>query len=162
MALAEDKRPEANTAHNFWVSMDRNPRGCHNLRWQSIGGSPSKSLTQCRIAKLVWWGINNFKLLLYCDKALIVSYDVRRSNYWTNDKQDVILEVTSCHKLSLISYMMMASYEERNAFKPIMHEHDNLKGTHGEDRDRIPRTLSSKTIVMVIGSSGQTWACERL
>jgi len=52
-------------------------------------GRRHKSLTQCRIAKLVWWGINNLRLLLYCDKALIVSYDVRRSNYWTNDKQDV-------------------------------------------------------------------------
>jgi hypothetical protein len=46
--------------------------------------------------------------------------------------------------------MMMASYEEGNALKPIMHEHDNLKGTRGEDRDRIPRTLSSKTIVIVM------------
>jgi hypothetical protein len=26
---------------------------------------------------------------------------------------------------------MMASYEERNALKPIMHEHDNLKGIRG-------------------------------
>jgi len=57
----------------------------------------------------------------------------------------------SCHKLRLISGMMMASYEERNALKPIMLEHDNLKGTRGEDRDSIPRTLSSKTIVMVSG-----------
>jgi hypothetical protein len=46
--------------------------------------------------------------------------------------------------------MMMASYEERNALKPIMHEHDNLKGTRGEDRDSIPRTLSSKTVVIVV------------
>jgi hypothetical protein len=45
---------------------------------------------------------------------------------------------------------MMASYEERNALKPIMQEHDNLKGTRGEDRDRIPRTLSSKAIVIVM------------
>jgi hypothetical protein len=45
---------------------------------------------------------------------------------------------------------MMASYEERNALKPIMHEHDNLKGTRGGDWDRIPRTLSSKAIVMVM------------
>jgi len=45
---------------------------------------------------------------------------------------------------------MMASYEERNALKPIMHDHDNLKGTRGEDRDRVPRTLSSKTVVMVM------------
>jgi len=45
---------------------------------------------------------------------------------------------------------MMASYEERNALKPIMHEHDNLKGTRGGNRDSIPRTLSSKTIVIVV------------
>jgi len=47
--------------------------------------------------------------------------------------------------------MRMASYEERNALKPIMHEHDNLKGTRGGDQDRIPRTLSSNTIVIVSG-----------
>jgi len=51
--------------------------------------------------------------------------------------------------------MMMASYEERNALKPIMHEHDNLKGTRGGDRDRIPRTLSSKTIVIVSGMAAK-------
>jgi len=67
-----------------------------------------------------------------------------------NDKEDVQVELMSYHKLSLRSCRMMASYEERNALKPIMHEHDNLKGTRGEDRDRIPRTLSSKTFVMVI------------
>jgi hypothetical protein len=44
-----------------------------------------------------------------------------------NDKQDVEVEVMSCHKLRLKSYMMMASYEERNALKPIMHEHDNQR-----------------------------------
>jgi hypothetical protein len=32
----------------------------------------------------------------------------------------------------------------------MMHEHDNLKGTRGGDRDRIPRTLSIKTIVIVM------------
>ena len=31
-----------------------------------------------------------------------------------------------------------------------MHAHDNQKGTRGEDRDSIPRTLSSKTIVIVV------------
>jgi len=45
---------------------------------------------------------------------------------------------------------MMASYEERNALKPIMHEHDNLEGTRGGTRDSIPITLSSKTIVIVV------------
>ena len=52
--------------------------------------------------------------------------------------------------MRVISCRMMASYEERNALKPIMHEHDNLKGTRGEDQDRIPRTLSNKTIVIVM------------
>jgi len=45
---------------------------------------------------------------------------------------------------------MMASYEESNSLKPIMHEHDNLKGTRGGDWDRVPRTLSSNTIVIVM------------
>jgi len=36
-----------------------------------------------------------------------------------------------------------------------MHEHDNLKGTRGEDRDSIPRTLSSKTIVIVSGTAAK-------
>jgi len=68
----------------------------------------------------------------------------------------------SCHKLRLISYMMMASYEERNALKPIMHEHDNLKGTRGGDRDRIPRTLSSKTVVIVMEVSAKLEPQKRL
>jgi len=68
----------------------------------------------------------------------------------------------SCHKLRLISYMMMASYEERNALKPIMHEHDNLKGTRGGDRDSIPRTLSSKTIVMVMEVAAKLEPAKRL
>ena len=56
----------------------------------------------------------------------------------------------SCHKLRLISYMMMASYEERNALKPIMHEHDNLEGTRGRIRDRIPAdAIKQKTVVIV-------------
>jgi hypothetical protein len=57
----------------------------------------------------------------------------------------------SCHKLRLISCRMMASYEERNALKPIMHEHDNLRGTRGDNRAGIPRTLSSNTVVIVMG-----------
>ena len=58
--------------------------------------------------------------------------------------------------------MMMASYEERNALKPIMHEHDNLKGTCGEDRDSIPRTLSSKTIVIVMEVAAKLEPAKRL
>ena len=33
---------------------------------------------------------------------------------------------------------MMASNEERNAWKPIMHEHDNLKGTRGGKPGQYP------------------------
>ena len=58
--------------------------------------------------------------------------------------------------------MMMASYEEHNALKPIMHEHDNLKGTRGEDRDRIPRTLSSKAIVIVMEVAAKLEPAKRL
>jgi hypothetical protein len=46
--------------------------------------------------------------------------------------------------------MMMASYEERNALKPIMHEHDNLKGTRGDNQAGIPGTLSSNAVVIVV------------
>jgi hypothetical protein len=46
--------------------------------------------------------------------------------------------------------MMMASYEERNALKPIMHEHDNQEGTRGGNRDGIPGTLSSNTVDIVM------------
>jgi len=90
LALAADMRPEATLLISLWVSMHRNPwKGVIIYVGRVSVGRRHKSLTQCRIAKLVWWGINNFKLLLYCDKALISLYDVRRSNYWTNDKQDV-------------------------------------------------------------------------
>jgi len=57
---------------------------------------------------------------------------------------------------------MMASYEELNALKPIMHEHDNLKGTHGGDWDRIPRTLSSKTVVIVMEVAAKLEPAKRL
>jgi hypothetical protein len=77
-------------AHNFWVSMHRNPEGCLKRHVGRVSvGRRHKSLTQCQIAKSVWWGINIYMVLLYCDKALISLRDVRRSNYWTNDKQDV-------------------------------------------------------------------------
>jgi hypothetical protein len=58
--------------------------------------------------------------------------------------------------------MMMASYEERNALKPIMHEHENLKGTLGGDQDRIPRMLSSKTVVIVIEVAAKLEPAKRL
>ena len=58
--------------------------------------------------------------------------------------------------------MMMASYEERNALKPIMHEQDNLEGTRGGDRDRIPRTLSSKTVVIVMEVAAKLEPAKRL
>jgi len=57
---------------------------------------------------------------------------------------------------------MMALYEERNALKPIMHEHDNLKGTRGGDRDSIPRTLSSKPIVIVMKEAAKLEPAKRL
>jgi len=56
----------------------------------------------------------------------------------------------------------MASYEERNALKPIMHEHDNLKGTRGGNRDSIPITLSSKTIVIVMEVAAKLEPAKRL
>ena len=36
-----------------------------------------------------------------------------------------------------------------------MYEHDNHKGTRGEDRDGIPRTLSSNTVVIVSGTAAK-------
>ena len=42
MALAEDKRPEATLLITFELVCIATPRGCHNLRWQSIGWSPAK------------------------------------------------------------------------------------------------------------------------
>jgi len=57
---------------------------------------------------------------------------------------------------------MMASYEEGNALKPIMHEHDNQKGTRGGDRDSIPRMLSSKTIVIVMEVAAKLEPAKRL
>jgi len=57
--------------------------------------------------------------------------------------------------MRLIPCRMMASYEERNALKPIMHEHDNLKGTRGGDRDSIPRKLSSNSVVIVSGMAAK-------
>jgi len=51
--------------------------------------------------------------------------------------------------------MMMASFEERKASKPIMHEHDN----HGEfvaDHGTVFRDkLSNKSIVMVSGMAAK-------
>jgi hypothetical protein len=34
--------------------------------------------------------------------------------------------------MRVIFCVMMASYEEHSAFKPIMHKHDNLEGIRGE------------------------------
>jgi len=62
----------------------------------------------------------------------------------------------------MISYMTMASYEERNALKPVMHEHDNLEGIRGGCRDRIPQTLSSKTVDIVIEVAAKLEPAKRL
>jgi len=55
MTLAEDKRPEATLliglskyASQRHTSLIITRYACHNLRWQSIGRSPIKSLTQCQ------------------------------------------------------------------------------------------------------------------
>jgi len=45
----------------------------------------------------------------------------------------------------------MASYEERNALKPIMHEHDNLKGNLWRRPGQNPEdAIKQKTIVIVM------------
>ena len=44
----------------------------------------------------------------------------------------------------------MASYEKQNTLKPIMHEHNNLKGTRGRNRDGNPMdAVKQNTIVIV-------------
>jgi hypothetical protein len=51
--------------------------------------------------------------------------------------------------------MMMASYEERNALKPIMHAHDNLEGTRGLTGTVFRDKLSSKSLVKVSGTAAK-------
>ena len=41
LALAADMRPEATLLIIFELVCIATPRGCHNLRWQSIGWSPT-------------------------------------------------------------------------------------------------------------------------
>jgi hypothetical protein len=62
----------------------------------------------------------------------------------------------SCHKLRLISWMMMASDEERNALKLMIQPHDNLEGICGELRDSTPRYTIKQNRSHSYGSSGQT------
>ena len=64
--------------------------------------------------------------------------------------------------MRLISCRMMASYEEHNALKPIMHVHDNLEGICGLSGTVSRRTLSSKTIVIVMEVAAKLEPVKRL
>jgi len=153
LALAEDKRPEANTAHNFWVCMDRNPKkGVIIYVGRVSVGHRHKSLTHRRIAKLVRWGINIHAILIWCDKALISRNDI-----------SVPTTERTISKMSKLKYELTHdAFDIMQWERKIMHAHDNQRELVASlgmvSRDK----LSSNFCCHSRGSSGQTWASERL
>jgi hypothetical protein len=87
-------------------------------------------------------------ILLYFDKALISLDDVSvPTTEQTISKMSKLKYELMSDAFDII--MMMASYEERNALKPIMHAHDNLEGIRASSGTVFRDKLSSNSVVIV-------------
>jgi len=133
MALAEDRRLEV-TAHIglSWYTSQPQEGVIMYVGGVSIGRrwylwhNP-------RIARL-WSGIN--RIAMSTDKTMCCQM-FQLLNNW---KQDVQVEVISCHICAIDILFEDGPSQEQSTWKPLIHEHDNLLGTRGYITEALSKT----------------------